>query len=446
MRIRQTCLTALLLLAALSACGPTVEDQVSDLARGSASDETRQALLLAKDRAVEPLLEALGSAGPAGRADMARVLTALLMRTEDERVEDALLGLLRDDPEASVRADVAQQLGLQRRASAVPALAAALSDPVGQVRQEAMTSLANLTAHWGEHEPDILHYTRELSLGDHEGARIEALIVLTGAVESLRQEAQNVALAGDVVAADSLLRRALEIAPGEKRSGYALGRLHLDNGDIQRGQQILRDFGLLLDVPRLTAAPVIDGSIEDLWKEAAHTDSLWLLGRGHEAALPADVRSDIYVAWRAEGLYVAITAWDDEPAEIIVGLKHDRDITRNSWREDRLEIFLDPTAGDQAYQQLSVNSVGLSQHGQFMRSRGFDWSWEVEGEWAARVGEDHWSAEALLRFGSSMPAPESGQMWAANFVRCFRGQEFIQWARTTGNSMRPDQFGRLLFH
>jgi len=74
-----------------------------------------------------------GRPSTAGRTEIARGLSSLLMRTEDERVEGALFRLLSQDSEARVRAVVARQFGLQRWAPAVPFLQERLTDEDGEV-------------------------------------------------------------------------------------------------------------------------------------------------------------------------------------------------------------------------------------------------------------------------------------------------------------------------
>ena len=106
-----TCLI-LLLLMHLLACGITVDEQVVELALGTASEETHLALLLAKDQAVGPLLSALDAGPPpGGRAAIVRVLAGLMMRTDDPRIAATLRRLLRADPDATIRADVARHTG-----------------------------------------------------------------------------------------------------------------------------------------------------------------------------------------------------------------------------------------------------------------------------------------------------------------------------------------------
>lgn len=428
------------------ACGPSVDDQVAELAADRADDDTRQALLLAKERAVTPLLAALESQpGPAARGDIARVLAALLMRTDDARIEAALVRLLEDDPDQAVRADVARLLGLQRRAGAVPHLLEALDDAEGQVRQEAMTALRALQAQWGEQAPEIHARARDLTQDVHLGARVEAMVVLSAVIQERLRAARQASLSGNLARAESLLVATLAFAPGDKRAAYDLGRLYLDNGNVVRGQQVLRSHGMLLDVPRLEAAPAIDGHVgEAVWQEAAHTGSFWQLSDEHEAALPTELRTDLYLGWRPEGLHVAMICWDEATEDLVVGVQGDDDFS--VWREDRLELFIDSDMDRVEYAQVCINSVGTTQDASFRAGRtARNVGWDADGKWATAVEGDRWSVEVVLRFGVQHPRPKPGDMWSANFVRCYRGQEFVQWARTSGDAHRPDQFGVLLF-
>lgn len=441
-----------LLLAGVAAvavaCEPTVDDRVAELAAGRAGESTRQALLLAKERAVLPLLAALAAQpDPALRDEIARLLASLMMRTEDGRIEAALVHLLRDDPAPAVRAAVARQLGLQRRPSAVPALVAALEDPDGSVRQEALVALGPLQGRWGERADQIREAVRRLARDPHKGARVEAMVLLSGAVQERLQSARQAALAGDLARAESILVTTLEFAPGDRRAAYDLGRHYLDEGDVPRGQEFLRTHGMLLDVPALAQPPRVDGRLDEpVWQKAAHIDSLWQLSQEHEAALPTDLRTDLYGGWRPEGLYIGVVCWDEATGDLVVGVQHDDDNADDSWREDRLEVFLDPQLSHDRFVELAVNSIGAKQDGSASTGGAdFSFDWDAEGEWAATVGPDRWSAEVLLRFGPQLPRPQAGRMWGANLVRCYRGQEFVQWTRTTHNASRPDQFGVFLF-
>ena len=74
-------------------CGPSLEDSVEKL--GGSSEErvqARQELLLAKDRSVRPLLDALHDERfKEARPELVDVLVGLMMREGDKRIEQALL-------------------------------------------------------------------------------------------------------------------------------------------------------------------------------------------------------------------------------------------------------------------------------------------------------------------------------------------------------------------
>jgi hypothetical protein len=67
----------------------------------------------------------------------------------------------------------------------------------------------------------------------------------------------------------------------------------------------------------------------------------------------------------------------------------------------------------------------------------------VESE--TSVGEDRWTVELLLRYDDTVKASAAGTMWGVNFVRSFRGSEYVQWVRTYPNGLVPHDFGILRF-
>ena len=70
---------------------------------------------------------------------------------------------------------------------------------------------------------------------------------------------RKLAVQGQLAAAESLLHQALDYYPVSKNANFRLGRHYFDNGQQERGLQVLRRNSMLLEVPRLTEAPKIDG-------------------------------------------------------------------------------------------------------------------------------------------------------------------------------------------
>ena len=113
--------------------GPSLEEQVGRLAGGE-GEAARHELLLAKERAVGPLLAALAADGtPSLRAAVVDVLFSLLNRIDDKSIERALEQALLRDSDVTVRALIARSMGLYRRSAAIPALLRALDDVEGEV-------------------------------------------------------------------------------------------------------------------------------------------------------------------------------------------------------------------------------------------------------------------------------------------------------------------------
>jgi len=438
----------LLIVHLVVACGTAMDDQVAEVASGTASEETHLALLLAKDRAVGPLLSALeADPSPDGRAGIVRVLVGLMMRTDDPRITAMLRQLLSADPDSTIRADVARHLGLQRRRAMVADLTDALDDPSGIVREQALIALSQLKRHWTEHADEIDLRIRALARDSHLGTRVEAMVLQSVWVHERVQAARRATLGGDLARAESLLVATLDDVPGDRRAGYALGRHYYDNGQETRGLDVLRRYGMLLDLPLLAHPPVIDGRVdEEVWLSAARIDSFWQLSRHHEAALPTRLRTELRVGYRPEGIYLAAVCWDDEPQNIVIEQDADSDRTGRGYHEDRIEFYMDPDFDHVDMVQIAVNPQGMRQDLAFPAPREYDFEWDAHGEWAASIGDDRWELELFIEFrGEHMSPPIPGQVWGANFIRVYRGKEFVQWTRTSGNAVQPDQLGVLLF-
>ena len=442
-------------------CGPSVEDLVERLA-GSADEreQGRQELLLAKDRAVDPLLEALNDPRYRdARPELVEVLVSLMTRVEDARISAALNQLLLKDDDPAVRARIAQRMGLFRRTEAIPVLLQALDDEAGEVRHQAIMALGEVEGKLNEEQREVLQQrARELVTDPHGGVRLEALIRIEAEVNTFLNEARQRALKAQLVEAESLYHRALVFSPHSKHATYQLGRFLFDNGREREGMEWLRRNGMLLDVPRLQIAPTIDGRLEEaVWQGAAHADSLFRLFVGNNyAAPPAQVKSRFYLGYTEEALYLGFYGHDAHPDSLVAkvgsgdadALSENRRITQTIWTDDLIELFFDSDFDHRSFGQVGINSRGAHESFwyQQMERRGPPESWQPEIEVATYVGADFWVVELKVSFERErFPRPEVDALWGFNLVRNFRGEQYNQWVRTYGNGMQPDQFGILHF-
>ena len=164
---------AFVLLLTCVACGPSIEDSIAKLGGGPDEREAaKQELLLAKDRSVGPLLAALDDPQhAAAHCDLIDVLTSLMMRVDDARIQAALRQFLLGDAPAPVRSRVAERLGLIKHAALGAALLQATRDQDGEVRFQALQGLADMEAKLSAAQVDSLDETARRLLADPHPAR-----------------------------------------------------------------------------------------------------------------------------------------------------------------------------------------------------------------------------------------------------------------------------------
>ncbi|HIG16798.1 MAG TPA: hypothetical protein EYQ31_05630 [Candidatus Handelsmanbacteria bacterium] len=433
----------------LLGCGTDPEDLVEDLGHPGRRETARQELLIAKDRAVGPLLEALADIeyGEA-RPELAEVLVGLLVRTGDERITRDLTKRLADDPDPAVRARIARAVGLHRRKEFLEALLqTGLADADGEVLHETLIALGVFRSLLEPHQEEQLLIAAAGLVGNpHKGVRTEARILAEARVAELVEQGRARALQAQMAEAESLFQAAVAIVPDNKYANYRMARLRYDGNDRQAGLLLLRTHGMLLDVPRAAAVPDIDGHLdEQMWAGAVKASGFFSFVSLHKAAIPSSVDTDIYLAWDDDALYIGFVGHDDDPGNIKALVMNEDAVI---WHDDVIEIFLDANLDHQSYTHLGVNSLGVRSDSWVAGGLdGKDDDWDGDVTIGNHVGDAEWTLELAIRFdGGHHPRPEVGSTWGFNFVRTYRGAEYSQWVRTfaTGGHS-PDDFGFLVF-
>ena len=429
-------------------CSSSLQDSIDKLG-GSAEEQAagRMELLLAKDRAVDDLLAALEDPErAASRRLLVEVLAGLMTRVDDERIEPALVQHLGEDPDYLVRAGIAHQLGLHRPALFIDPFLDALADTSGAVCHAALLALGKVEDKLEAAQTRRLQEAaRRLTTHGHLGARLEATIRVENFVSGWIEDARQAELGARMARAESLYTRALDYAPGSKRGNYRLARFYFDNGQRERGLALLQMHGMVLEVPRLSRAPSLDGELDEaVWQEAVQVDSFFQHSTEHTAAIPSPQRTRIHLGYTDDALYFGFYGYDAHP-DSLVG--RSRNFDSELWHEDIVELFIDPGFTHRNYLHVGINHLGTVHDAWLsggLNGRGVEWNADAYG--AAAVGRDYWSLEYRLDFGQDeVPTPVSGAEWGFNFVRVFRGAEYSQWVRTYDGGHRPDDFGLLIF-
>jgi alcohol dehydrogenase (cytochrome c) len=211
-------------------------------------------------------------------------------------------------------------------------------------------------------------------------------------------------------------------------------------------------------VPRSDAAVTVDGRLDEaVWQNAAALTLVRNDGSG-----PGRDVTEVRLVYDASALYLAWIVSDTD----IQGTFTERDSP--FWEEEVAELFITPD-GLTKYVELQWNPLGavfdaiitnyLDESGISQRITG-EWDWTAPGMTSAvtvegtvqdsRDRDVQWISEVRLPFSDlSASAPESGDVWRANFYRYSRssGQEVeeLAWSPTLLNVHQPSRFGALVF-
>lgn len=189
---------------------------------------------------------------------------------------------------------------------------------------------------------------------------------------------------------------------------------------------------------RTATAPVIDGRLDDeVWQQARVIDDFHQIRPGN-GAQPSE-RTEIYLLYDDDALYVGARLWDSEPEQIAAStLRHNQRLGA----DDRLAVIIDPfNTGRGGYRfETNANGVRHDMLYQNVSQTNAEWSviWEVE----SRIDEQGWTFEMVIPF-KTLPFDPSIDTWGFNFARAIRrrGEENVWVSRN--RSYNPSIVGRV---
>ena len=193
------------------------------------------------------------------------------------------------------------------------------------------------------------------------------------------------------------------------------------------------------EMRRAAGDPVIDGRLDEAaWREA---ESLSVDRRAEDGA-PVSAAAKAMFLLDDTYLYIGVRC--DEPLmarlrDVLTGRGVD------AWRENAVEIMIDPGTGLARYHHLAVNSLGGFFETQYAGVKSS--LWDSQARVAAHRGGDFWSIEIavpLAAFGVAPPKP--GQEWRVNVCRsrlAGMARELSSWSTTFGGFTVPRRMGVL---
>lgn len=202
---------------------------------------------------------------------------------------------------------------------------------------------------------------------------------------------------------------------------------------IPTNQALAQDQIGIYPVTRASAAPVIDGRLDDaVWRSAVVQHMV-----EHDKGGPAPLETTVRLLWDDDYLYIGFYGADKD-----VWTTFTEDDT-NLWEQEVFESFIAPQSVGWTYYEINIsprnNLVDLFvTHAGPMRQRTIvsmrEWDCEgirhavfVDGDPAPGTVDKSWSAELAIPFArlwtAPMLHPEPGDEWRVNFFRIERNPD-----------------------
>jgi len=460
------------LLGLLLSCGNSAERNIRQLAKGGKErDQAIMELTLAKEYAIPPLIEALNDpTRPAEvRADIAEILFKMYVRESDVRIMPALLEHV-DNESAVIRAAIVTSLTQVGKVEALHPLLNRLEVEEDPKVQREILAAVQILDRWEQDrglDSSTFRVRGGENMSEEEKARfIERLKVLReqasdpelrdAVIEFLEEVAQQLVEEGDkavleanLSGAEAKYMEAKALVSNSKNVNQRLGKFYFDNLAKDKGLQILRQHGMVADVPRLKKLPTIDGDLSDpAWKDAAKLEGFYQNIRLMRA-VPAEGNSEAYLGYTDKDLYVGVKGYEESTKDLTARFKV-RD--ENVWQDDCAEVFFDPTHDYTTFYQIVVNCIGTIADYSYDAQRTLSGSqpaqWNSTSEVGTQIEEDFWALEMRVPLKDlGVSRIKRGDIWGFNVarVRIAHKGEYDQWIPTYGLSLRPDRFGLLVF-
>ena len=191
-----------------------------------------------------------------------------------------------------------------------------------------------------------------------------------------------------------------------------------------------------LSASKLDTAPVIDGLVteDSAWTGTIPTTGFWQVQPND--GQPATQRTEVYVGFTDDALYIGVLAFDDDPDGIIVTDSR-RDSSLND--TDAFLFVIDGLLDRQNGYVFGTNAAGIEYDGQVVNegagddfgSGGGAFNLNWDGTWtvSSKITDVGWSAEFRIPFHTLRYGRGDVQDWGINFQRNIRrNNEITYWA------------------
>lgn len=199
-------------------------------------------------------------------------------------------------------------------------------------------------------------------------------------------------------------------------------------------------------LPDCKSTPRIDGVLNDsAWAEASKVKLGFL---NDEKNSSPEVETDVYICKDRDNLYIAFLCMEPQMSKIV---EEQKNKDGSIWKDDGVELFIDPEKNGTGYYHLIINSAGVTYDAKINNlSHLQDREWDSDIKTASIKKENYWTLEAAIPLTKILPRNEN-MVWGINFARSRKTtsnprllMETISWVPLVGTFHQPEKFGSLV--
>ncbi len=191
---------------------------------------------------------------------------------------------------------------------------------------------------------------------------------------------------------------------------------------------------------------VIDGDLKE-WEGVTAVEVAYDI---EKLARRTDIKTQAYLLWDDENLYIAFRCIDADPWATIT--KRDGYL----WEEEAVEVFIDPRGDGSRYVELGVNPLGAVDDILIIKKPKYRWliNWDLfDLKTAVKKEKEEWTVEIAIPWWNflsfEVPLPPEGQVWRIQLCRVERPDRktpiWLSWSPTKDTFHIPENFGKVYF-
>ena len=171
-------------------------------------------------------------------------------------------------------------------------------------------------------------------------------------------------------------------------------------------------------ITRLTSPLKLDGRLDEPFYETISSIS-GFIQMEPEGGEPATEKTEIWLSFDRDNVYVSIRAWESQPDRMVVNeMRRD---SNNIRQGESLGFSFDTFYDQRNAIQFEINPLGGRTDGQSVNERQYNADWNPVWDLAVGQFENGWTAEASLPFKSLRYGPGRDQVWG------FQARRINKW-------------------